>query len=68
MHYLIATLHTMGVRVQDKVEDAQTTLRNREEGSVTIEQVLWAIAVIAFVGIVVAAITAYVTNKSKSIK
>lgn len=73
MHYLIATFHTLGIRVQDragsKVEGAQTTLRkNREGGSVTIEQVLWAIAVIAFVAIVVAAITAYVTNKSKSIK
>ncbi len=35
-----------------------------ERGSVTIEHVLWAVAVIAIVGIVVAAITAYVTNQS----
>ena len=69
MNHLIATLHTLGVRIQDNVDDAHMTLRkNREEGSVTIEQVLWAIAVIAFVGIVVAAITNYVTSKAKSIK
>ncbi|MDQ2850280.1 MAG: hypothetical protein M3Y49_06025 [Actinomycetota bacterium] len=69
MNYLIATLHILGVRLQDTVEEAHTTLReNREQGSVTIENVLWAVAVIAFVGIVVAAITVYVTNKSKDIK
>ncbi|MBO1756465.1 hypothetical protein [Allobranchiibius sp. CTAmp26] len=69
MNFLIAALHTLGVRVQDHLDDARTTLRdNREQGSVTIEQVLWAVAVIAFVGIVVTAITTYVTNKSKNIK
>lgn len=69
MNYLIATLHILGVRLHDTVEEAHTTLReNREQGSVTIENVLWAVAVIAFVGIVVAAITVYVTNKSKDIK
>jgi hypothetical protein len=35
-----------------------------ERGSVTIEHVLWAVAVIAIVGIVVAAITTYVTSQS----
>lgn len=35
-----------------------------ERGSVTIEHVLWAVAVIAIVGIVVAAITVYVQNQS----
>lgn len=35
-----------------------------ERGSVTIEHVLWAVAVIAIVGIVVAAITNYVTSQS----
>lgn len=35
-----------------------------ERGSVTIEHVLWAVAVIAIVGIVVAAITSYVTSRS----
>ncbi len=35
-----------------------------DKGSVTIENVVWAIAVIAIAAIVVAAITAYVTNRS----
>lgn len=42
--------------------------RRDEQGSVTIEQVLWAVAVIVIVGIVVAAITAYVTSQSGKIK
>lgn len=35
-----------------------------DRGSVTIENVIWAIAVIAIAAIVVAAITAYVTSHS----
>lgn len=35
-----------------------------ERGSVTVEHVLWAVAVIAIVGIVVAAITSYVTTQA----
>jgi heme/copper-type cytochrome/quinol oxidase subunit 2 len=38
-----------------------------ERGSVTIEHVLWAVAVIVIVGIVVAAITAYVTSQAGKI-
>ena len=39
-----------------------------ERGSVTIEHVLWAVAIIAIVGIVVAAIQAYVTAQSGNIR
>jgi hypothetical protein len=39
-----------------------------ERGSVTTEHVLWAVAVIAIVGVVVAAIKAYVTNQAGNIK
>lgn len=42
--------------------------RRSERGSVTIEHVLWAVAVIAIVGIVVAAVTTYVTNQAGNIK
>lgn len=38
-----------------------------ERGSVTTEHVLWAVAVIAIVGIVVAAITAYVKTQAGNI-
>ncbi|CUR54355.1 conserved hypothetical protein [metagenome] len=43
-------------------------LRRDERGSVTTEHVLWAVAVIAIVGIVVAAVKAYVTSQAGNIK
>jgi len=43
-------------------------LKRAERGSVTTEHVLWAVAVIAIVGIVVAAVKAYVTTQSGNIK
>lgn len=46
-----------------------TTRRCRgERGSVTTEHVLWAVAVIAIVGIVVAAVKAYVESQAGKIK
>lgn len=42
--------------------------RKDERGSVTIENVLWAVAVIAIVAIVVAAIRAYVTSESGKLR
>jgi hypothetical protein len=49
------------------VERARKHSRS-ERGSVTTEHVLWAVAVIAIVGIVVAAITSYVTKQSGNLK
>jgi heme/copper-type cytochrome/quinol oxidase subunit 2 len=49
------------------LEDRVTRHRD-ERGSVTIEQVLWAGAVIVIVGIVVAAIKFFVTSESAKIK
>ena len=43
-------------------------VRRDERGSVTTEHVLWAVAVIAIVGIVVAAVKAYVENQAGNIK
>jgi hypothetical protein len=66
MNYLIATLHTFGIRLGDR---ARASLHDdSERGSATIENVMWAVAVIAFVGIVTAVIKAYVTSKSGLIK
>lgn len=66
MHYLAATLHTLGVGL---IERAHTTLTTKpERGSETIEKVLWAVAVIAIVAVVVTAIRAYVTSESAKIK
>ncbi|WP_244929242.1 hypothetical protein [Nocardioides sp. W7] len=41
--------------------------RAGERGSVTIEHVLWAVAVIAIVGVVVAAVTSYVKSQAGNI-
>ena len=47
--------------------DARMRART-ERGSVTTEHVIWAVAVIAIVGIVVAAVKAYVTDQAGNIK
>jgi hypothetical protein len=56
---LLLTVH-LGVDVRIRARD--------ERGSVTTEHVLWAVAVIAIVGIVVAAIKAYVESQAGNIK
>ena len=45
-----------------------TRLRRDERGSVTTEHVLWAVAVIAIVGVVVAAVRTYVESQAGKIK
>jgi hypothetical protein len=66
MQYLAATLHTLGCRLGDR---AGATFRGDPgRGSVTIENVLWAVASIAFVGIVVAVIKSYVTTQAGQIR
>ena len=44
------------------------TAMSDERGSVTIEHVLWAVAVLAFVAVVVAAIGAYINAKVGEIR
>ena len=66
MQYFAATIHTLGCRLGDR---AGATFRGDPgRGSVTIENVLWAVASIAFAGIVVAVIKTYVTSKAGEIK
>lgn len=64
---LFIALQLAALTVRASLEDRVTRQRN-ERGSVTIEQVIWAGAVIIIVGIVVAAIKAFVTEKSGDIK
>jgi heme/copper-type cytochrome/quinol oxidase subunit 2 len=65
MLHIAATLHTFGLTVADRV---RTRLADApERGNVTIEHVLWAVAVIAIVGTVVAVITRYVTSEAGKI-
>ena len=62
MNRLLALLLTLHLGLD-------TRLRAREEkGSVTTEHVLWAVAVIAIVGIVVAAVRAYVETQAANIR
>jgi hypothetical protein len=71
MYYLIATMHILGAQLQDQLQErAHTTLeqRHRDRGSVSMDQVIWAVAVIAIAGVVVAAVTAYVKKKAGQIQ
>ncbi len=64
---LFITLHVAALAVIARMEDRIVKHRD-ERGSVTIEQVIWAGAVIVIVAIVVAAIKAFVTSESGKIK
>jgi hypothetical protein len=64
---LFIALQMSALTSLDSLEDRVTRQRD-ERGSVTIEQVLWAGAVIVIVGIVVAAIKFFVTSESAKIK
>jgi hypothetical protein len=66
MQYLAATIHTLGFRLGDRASSKLQSDPGR--GSVTIENVLWAVASIAFVGIVVAVIKSYVTTQAGQIR
>ena len=78
MHYLAATLHILGATLTDKAEATLEARPGRnpkpgedhvpDRGAVTMEMVIWAVAIIGIVGIVVAAITSYVTSKAGSIR
>lgn len=64
---LFIALQLAAMHAVNSIESLAT--RNRgERGSVTIQEVLWAVAAIAIVGIVVAAIKAFVTSESGKIK
>ncbi len=69
----VAHCHVLALQVGDHLVAQQRILataarRDSERGSVTIEQVIWAVAVIGIVGIVVTAITNYVTAQAGKIK
>ncbi|GGD11251.1 hypothetical protein [Nocardioides daphniae] len=64
---LFIALQLAVLTVRASLEDRVTRHRD-ERGSVTIQEVLWAVAAIAIVGIVVAAIRAFVTSESGKIK
>jgi hypothetical protein len=61
MSHLIATLALLKAWLTRPDDD-------HERGSVTMDHVLWALAVIVIAGIVIAAVTSYVTNQSARIQ
>jgi hypothetical protein len=64
MRHPLLMLHLLGLRLTDQLRQAlDAKAEDPERGSVTIEQVAWAAAVIAIVAIAVAAIKAYVTSQ-----
>ena len=64
MRHPLLMLHLLGLRLTDQLRQAlDAKAGDPERGSVTIEQVAWAAAVIAIVAIAVAAIKAYVTSQ-----
>ena len=64
MRNALLMLHLLGLRLTDQLREAlDAKAEDPERGSVTIEQVAWAAAVIAIVAIAVAAIKAYVTSQ-----
>ena len=65
---LFITLQVTALAVIASMEDRIVKHRRDERGSVTNEQVIWAGAVILIVGIVVAAIRAFVTSEAGKIK
>lgn len=66
---IIATIHVLGLQAADRLEaQHQVARRAREDrGSVTVEQVLWAVAVIAIATVVITAIRVFVTSKASEI-
>ena len=64
---LLIALQLAALTALASLENRVTRQRD-ERGSVTIQEVLWAVAAIAIVGIVVAAIRAFVTSESGKIK
>ena len=66
MNRLLTLLLTLHLGASDWAASRRRARNGR--GSVTTEHVLWAVAVIAIVGIVVAAIKAYVESQAGNIK
>ncbi len=73
MNQMTNLLDALVVKTSNHLHTLQTNAQHTlvrgdsERGSVTIEQVLWAVAMIAIVGIVVAVITSFVTTTAAKI-
>ncbi len=69
MHYIVATLHTLGVTTATRLRDKSNELRAaRDRGSVTLEQVVIALGLFLIAGLVVAGITAAINTRLNNIR
>lgn len=69
MHYIVATLHTLGVTTATRLRDKSNELRAaRDRGSVTLEQVVIALGLFLIAGLVVAGITAAINSRLANIR
>ena len=69
MHYIVATLHTLGVTTATRLRDKSNELRAaRDRGSVTLEQVVIALGLFLITGLVVAGITAAINTRLNNIR
>ena len=64
---MLKVLVLLQIAALSKYDDLRASHRS-ERGSVTMEHVLWAVAVIGIVGIVVLAVTNYVTSEAGKIR
>jgi hypothetical protein len=62
MHYLAAVLHTLGVTASDHA--SKRIKGDPERGSVTLEQILWGVALAALAAAVMAVIRTFVMGKA----
>ncbi|MGL5858789.1 MAG: hypothetical protein ACRC35_10385 [Angustibacter sp.] len=65
MHYFAAALHTLGVQIRDTA--VRKLIKDPERGSVTLQEIAWAVAALAIVGIAVAAIRSFVSEEAGKI-
>ena len=64
MAQLLATMHTLGLRLRDRIDAAS---KDREAGLTTVEIVLWVGFLVLLAGVVYAFLSGYISGKRGSI-
>lgn len=69
MIQLFATLQVLGAQALGYLDDQAHVIRRArdERGSITIEQVLWAVAIIALAGAVIGIVSSFVKSEADKI-
>lgn len=69
MIQLFATLQVLGVQAMRYLDDQVDVIdrARTDRGSITIEQVLWAVAIIGLAGLVIGIVTTFVKNEADKI-